>query len=232
MDLSKYQELTGLTVPSSKTAYVTAQINRATSILEELLGYTLDSTKVDTNLYNEIGKTNIECACPDVDAELDDPDEVIGAYRLYRYDYREPFLHLDPFSTINAVKLVHDGITVKTFEADDYRIVIGKEGFTKYLEITGDWLGCEYYCNHTVQLAVDAEWLWTDETDIPVNLLYVWADMVKFYSADKEDVKSESIGPHSYTKADNKPAETKPRNKSVLVDYAGPYGKAVKSVTI
>lgn len=232
MNLSEYQTLTGITVSSANTAKVTATIARTQSMLETLLGFTLTSADVNENLYNELGKTQQECFCPSVNLEnLQNPDEVIGAYRLFRYNDLDKYFHVDPFSRVHAVKLVFikegtgdNGVTLKTFDWDDIRIQYGREGFAKYIEHCIDCL-CKCNCADCVQLAVDADWLWSG--DLPSDLQYLWAEMITWYSDSKNNIKSESIDTHSYTKFDNKPPELEPHNLAVLKRYAGPYGSVV-----
>lgn len=230
MNLAEYQTLTGTTVSSANTAKVTAQIARTQSMLETLLGFTLTSEDVTTNLYNELGKSARDCFCPSVDLEdLQDPDPVVGAYRLYRYNDLDKYFHVDPFTRVHKVKLVYikegtgdNGITIKTFDTDEIRVQYGREGFAKFLEHCINCL-CACDCQDCVQLAVDADWLWTDT--IPTDLQYVWADMITFYSDTKaQNIKSESIDTHSYTRFDDKPPELEPHNLAVLRKYAGPYG--------
>lgn len=230
MNLTDYQTLTGVTVPTAQQARVTAAIAKTQSMLETLLGFTLTTADVTTNLYTELGKTSQDCFCPSVDLDnLDDPDAVVGAYRLYRYNEYDEYFHVDPFTTVHAVKLVFikkgtgsNGITIRTLDWDDLRINYGREGFAKYIEHCPDCL-CECSCTDCVQLAVDADWLWTD--DLPTDLQYVWTDMITFYANPKnKDIVSESIDSHSYTRANNTPPEQEPHNLAVLRRYAGPYG--------
>lgn len=229
MNLEQYQTLTGITVASGDQGRVTAQIARTRAMLETMLGYTLDPEKVTTNFYNELGKTQLECACPNVDTEnLDAPDAVVGAYRLFNYDEYDKFFHVDPFSAVHKVKLVHirpgtgdQGITLKTFDADEIRVHFGRDSWSKYIEHCSDCL-CLCECSECVQLAVDATWLWT--SDIPSDLLYVWADMVTHYADCKRNIKSESITTHSYTKFDKTAPESEPGNLAVIRRYAGPHG--------
>lgn len=244
MDLSKYEELTGRSISTGKTAFMTAQLKRAQSMLETLLGYTLSPENVATNFYNELGKTTSECACPSVDTEdLTDPDDVVGAYRLYDYNHLDQFFHVDPFSKINKVKLVYvkqgdgdNGVTIKTFSDGEIKVRIGRDGIGKYIEHCQDCLcvcSCDYNC---VQLAVDAEWLWGVDGDdeaieMPVELQYVLTDMVTWYGDPKLNVKSESITTHSYTRFDNTPPEQEPMNLSVIKRYAGPHGSVTTQPT-
>lgn len=236
MDIAKYQELTGTTVPTSDQALVTAQIKRTRTMLETILGYPLCSDSQE-NLYNELGKTSSPCDCPDVaDADLEAPDEVNVAYRLYSYNEKDEFFHVDPFTTLYKVKLVYvrpgeedNGITLWTFDTNKTRVNIGRGGWSKYIEHVPDscgWCWCE--CQECVQLAVDADWL----SKVPRDLLYVWADMVTYYTGCKKDVKSESIQGHSYTKFDRILPEEEAQNAAILQRYAGPYGSITKLVTI
>ena len=229
MTLDQYQTLTGITVPASQVAVVTAQLNRVQAILETMLGYTLDPDDVLTNLYSELGISPNECSCSSVDVDnLNPADPVEYAYRLYRYNHKDKYLFVDPFTAINKVKLVKDGVTIKVLDDDEYRVQYGKDGIAKYIEVCDDCF-CVCDCKDCIQLAVDADWVW--ET-VPDDLLYVWADMITYYADCKQDIKSESIGAHSYTKFDNTPPETTPANYAVLQRYAGPYGSVIKTPTV
>ncbi len=229
MDLAKYEELTGITVSESEEAAYQAQIRRTQRMLETMLGFTLDPSKTNTNFYNEVGKTSTNCFCPDVStSDLLPPDPVIGAYRLYRYNKLDKYFFVDPFTNVHAVKLVFikegsDGtdVTIKTFDSDDIRLQIGRDGIGKYIQHCETCL-CVCECETCVQLAVDADWLFQDE--IPDDLLYVWADMITYQVDCKKDIKSESITGHSYTKFDQVLPETEPQNLAVIKKYAGPYG--------
>lgn len=237
MDFSTYQQLSGVTVASGQTAFVQAQIDRTQAMLETMLGFTLNPENVTTNLYNELGKTQSECSCPNVDTEvLNDPDVVVGSYRLYKYNELDRYFHVDPFSVLNKVKLVYirpgdstdnpQGVTIKTMDVDDIRVEYGREGWAKYIERCRDCL-CYCDCKECVQVAVDADWLWTSIDDIPKDLLYVWTDMITYYSDPKRNIKSESITTHSYTKSEVKLPELEPHNLSVIKKYAGQYGSVV-----
>lgn len=232
MTLAEYQALTGITVSSANTAKVTAQLARTQALLETLLGYTLDPDKVEENLYNELGKSNRDCFCPSVDLEdLQDPDPVVGAYRLFRYNDLDKYFHVDPFTVLHKAKLVFikggtgaNGITIKTFDTEELRVSKGRDGIAKYIEHCHDCL-CICECNDCVQLAIDADWLWKPATDIPLDLQYLWADMVTWYSDDKnKKLRSESIDTHSYTFASNTAPEMEPSNLAIIKRYAGPYG--------
>lgn len=230
MTLAEYQTLTGITVASSQQAKVTAQITRTRLVLETMLGFTLDKTKAVENLYNELGKSNESCFCPSVDLEnLEEPDDVEGSYRLFHYDKRDQYFFVDPFTTVYSTKLVYikqgtgdNGVTIKTFDDENIRLQFGRDNWGKYIEHCHDCL-CECNCENCVMLAVDADWL--NEDCIPTDLKYVWADMVTFYSDDsKQNIKSESIDTHSYTRFEKKAPESESHNLAVIKRYAGPYG--------
>lgn len=231
MDLATYNNLTGLCTSENENR-IQANLGKAQSMLEGLLGYTLDPELVLQNLYNEQGISPSECSCSSVlDEDLLPPDAVEFAYRLYAYNPKDRYLLVDPFTEINKVKLVKNGVTIKTFEDDEYRIHYERDGVAKYIEIC-DECGCSCDCTDCVQLAVDADWLWQTFDDVPIDLQYIWADMVSYYADCKSDIKSESIGPHSYTKFDKTPPQDEPINRSVLIKYAGAYGSINKQYTL
>jgi len=235
MNLTKYEEITGLTVPTARQAFVTAQLNKTRRVLERLLGFTLVSASVNTNQYTETGKTQSECPCPSTTATYDDPDAVIGAYRLFPYNPKDRHLLIDPASAINKVKLVNGSVTYRTFEADEFRPNL-LHGFIKSLEVVNCcWTACNCGCNcHQVQLAVDANWLWEDAgavSTIPDDLLDVWAEMTTYYSDSKKDIKSETLGPHSYSKKDSGYPEEMLANLAIIKKYAGPLGSVKRALT-
>lgn len=234
MTIEEYQTITGLTVTNE--ALTTAQIARTQRILEDMLGYTLDPEMAEDNHYTEIGKTATDCPCPDVDMDsLLDPDAVVGAYRLFNYNRKERMISIDPASEIHAVKLVKDGVTFKTFEADEYRKHY-KHGFIKYIEECEDCCFCtctlDCYCN---QLAIDGDWV------VPGDELNdVWADMITYYSDPKANIRSETLGTHSYSKfAGNKGEgfeqvfpQDLPHNRAIITRWAGANGSARRIPTV
>lgn len=224
MDLATYETLTGINVPSSQESRITAVINRCQKTIESSLGFTLDETLVIENQYIELGKTKTECLCPseiDID-NLDAPDAVICAYRVFEYNKDDKYLSIDPATSINSVKLVIGNVTVKTLvEFEDYTCNY-ENGLIKYLEKVECWCS-DLCCSKNVQLAVDAEWVWQDEDDIPEELSYLMCDMVSYYSDSKSNIKSESLGPHSYTKFDNVSPELQSKNVVIINKYSGPH---------
>lgn len=220
MDLETYIELTGLT-PANETQ-LQAMLTKSQSILESLLGFTLDPSKVEQNLYNESGKSPNECSCSSVASEsLLDPDEVVFAYRLYDYNDKDVVLRLDPFEEVYKVKLVKDDVTIRTLDSDEYRVIYGKDGLARSIEVCKTCF-CTCDCSGCVQLAVDAKWLWSEE--LPADLQYVWADMATYYADNKRDIKSQTVGPHSWTKFANTPPQDLEANIAILKRYGGPNG--------
>lgn len=221
MDIEKYTELTGKTVSPQEEAVFNAQIRRTKAMLETLLGFTLKPS----NLYNELGKAQNDCACPKVDTStLLSPDEAEGVYKLFSYNKDDKFFHVDPFKEVYSVKLVyveHDGefVTMKTFK--NVKPQFGRDGIGKYIEKCLDCM-CFCDCDGCVQLAVDADWL----DCYPDDILYLWCDMIDYQIDCTKGFKSESIEGHSYSKTDAAIAspETLPQNVLLLKRYAGPYG--------
>jgi len=231
MDLAKYEELSGLSVSAEDQTLVEATINKVVSKLESMLGYTLDITKVNDNQYVEIGKTQTDCPCVDsVDIDnLLPADAVVFAYRLYSYNKRDKIIAIDPCTDVHAVKLVKDGVTFLTLEADSYQ-TIKKNGIIKYIELCDSCFTCVTSCD-CVQLAVDATWLWSSVDNMPTDLLYLFSDMVTYYSNPTKDVKSETLGSHSYTLFSNSAPDSLKENIKVLNKYVGPNGSLYRIYT-
>jgi hypothetical protein len=231
MTLAEYKSITGLTVATADETRVTAQITRVQRILEDILGYTLTAASVNTNQYVEIGKTADECPCPDVDMDtLKAPDAVVKAYRLFNYNRKDKMISIDPNSKVHKVKLVKDGVTFKTFETDEYRLHY-KHNFIKYIEECDNccWCSCVYDC-YCTQLAIDADWLWT--ATLPNDLLQVFADMVTYYADLQNNIKSETLGSHSYTKFDKSLPQMESYNWKILQKYIGANGSGRRISTV
>lgn len=229
MTTAEYTALTGIPVTSANLAMVTAQIARSRRLLEAMLGYSLDDP--NDNQYVELGKTQSDCPCPE-DVDLDDllpADAVVYAYRLFPYNRKDSYLYIDPATAVHKVKLVKDGVTYRTLDVSDYRLN-WKNGVVKYLEQSKCWCLCVDCVCENVQLAVDADWL--GKTDYPDDLLGVWADMVTYYSDPKYNIKSETLGPHSYNKFDGTAPQDMSAGSIILKKYAGPNGSLYRTLTI
>lgn len=240
MDIETYQELTGSVVDADDVVAVTAQIRRTRNILESMLGYSLVKKKAAINQYEEKGKATVDCIFRgtiwDVDdLQLSDPDDVEGSYRLFSYNKADQFLSVDPFVKLYKVKLVFvklgdepNGITHKTF--DDGKIRVHRDGqITKYIERCKECL-CTCYCDDCVQLAVDADWL--NEECLPEDLLYVWADAITYEVDSKRDIKSETLGTHSYTKFDRGNPILMDQSILIIKRYSGPNGSLNNTITV
>jgi len=228
MKIETYETLTGKTVTDE--ALYNAMIKKTRLQLETMLGYSLLAKDILHNHYEELGKVQNECIC-DIDGTLNDPDDVVAAYRLFNYNKHDEFILVDPFIRLHAVKLVHikmgedpSGVTLKTFTDDEIR-VHKKGNITKYIQ-NCETCECLCKCNSCVQLAVDADWFYED--CLPDDLNMVWADMITIEADQSKDIKSETLGTHSYTKFD------KPRgvdvSTSVLNKYAGPNGSLYRTI--
>ena len=224
----------GITIPDSKRAYYEAQIKRIQSRLETLLGFTLKAS----HIYDELGKSQVECVCPDIpeSSSLLPPDEVKGIIKIFPYNYKDKFLHVDPFYHVYNVKLgkvLEDKtfITYKTF--DNFTTQYMSQGIGKYIELCPTCF-CDCDCKDCVQLIVDADWIDFTETesDIPDDLLYLWCDMVNYYADPDKDIKSESVDGHSWSKGDITAPEETLNSKLLLQKYAGPYGSITWIPTI
>lgn len=231
MTIAIYQTLTGITVSSADEARVTANITKTQSILELLLGFTLTPASVETNQYVELGKTELECPCSSIDVDnLTAPDAVQGAYRLYSYNSLDKYLLIDPCSSVYAVKLVRDNITVKTFEElDEYR-AHEKFNIVKHIEMCVGCFTCGSTCTDCVQLAVDAEWLWQSEGAIPSDLNQVWVEMITYYSDMNRDLKSQTLGTHRWDKGIMTPPEERKSNLKIIQKYAGGNGTLRRNI--
>ena len=200
-------------------------------ILENALGFTLDPEQVTENLYIESGKTVSDWSWSGSFGTLLDPDEVVGAYRLFNYDSRDRLIHIDPFSAIHKVKLVVGDVTVHTFDPD-YYATYGR--VRKYISLAPTWwpLYSSWYeeIHGDVQLAVDADWLWPEDEDgnqdFPADLLMTWVDLVRHYSDSSRLIRSENRGTRSYSKFEARSPEDESVTKSILARYAGPHGTA------
>lgn len=234
MDIEKYQQLTGKIIPESKKAYFTAQIKRIQAKLETLLGYTLEPQ----NLYSELGKTQQECICPDIPqtSRLLPSDPVRGIIKVFPYNHKDKFLHIDPFLDVYAVKLVRvtenrQFITYKTFESFTKQYM--RSGIGNHIEKCQTCF-CDCDCKDCVQLAVDADWIdfTSEQSDVPDDLLYLWCDMIDYYTDETRDIKSESVDGHSWSRGEIKAPEDSKEAQLLLRRYAGPFGSVTRMPTL
>ena len=222
----------GITIPESKRVYYTAQIKRVQTKLESLLGFTLKAS----HIYTELGKSQVDCVCPDIPQTLLPADEVKGIIKIFPYNSKDKFLHIDPFLDVYNVKLgkvTEDKsfITFKTFETYTKHFMV--QGIGKYIEKC-ETCFCDCNCKDCVQLIVDADWVdfTDDESDIPDDLLYLWCDMINYWADPDKDIKSESVDGHSWSRGEIIAPEELIENKLILQKYAGPYGSITRIPTI
>lgn len=233
MNLEKFQALTGITVPESKKAFYEAQIRRVQNKMETLLGFTLEPQA----LYRELGKAQNEWSCSSTPepSQLLPADGVKGIIKLFPYNKKDKFLHIDPFHDVYSAKLVKVSsdkgfITYKIF--DNMAKQFKNGGIGNYLERCPK-CHCNCECNDCLQLAVDADWVdFSEDEEIPNELLYLWADMVIYYADPYRNIKSESVEGHSWSKGNITAPEESVESKLLLSKYAGPYGSVKKVPTI
>lgn len=247
MDLIKYTELTGNQVPSSQEAKVQATIRRTKAILESLLGFSLKPK----NLYTEIGKVQFEGYLPMKDdlENLLPADDEEGVYKLFPYDELDKYFHVDPFKNIYKVKLVmplNEGEFVTVVELDNVVAQYGRDNIGKYIERHWEWFTWNWYrtwrysyssaSEAGLMLAVEADWLGC----YPDDLMYLWADMVSYYSDPNYSVigslRSESVDGHSWSRGNaggGNQGDVAPENsassRAYLMRYAGPYGSIARN---
>lgn len=245
MDQSTFTQLTGITPSASQSTRFDSVAQLSGEALEELLGWPLDPTSWG-NQYLEIGKVKDEWwSCPDVDiSDLDPPDAVIGATRLYDWNVNDTYLHIDPATAIHAVKIVRDGITYRTFDTARYSLNLenGTTPYGRYIQLHNElrmWMLAlwprpylfygDTQASANVQVAIDADWAFADDDDenstLPTKLQKTWADLV-YYELDvnKRDLKSETMLSHSYSR--NAHADPTVANAATIAKYVGPHGTA------
>ena len=232
MTIQEYETLTGVTVPQSKETWYEANIRRTEATLSALLGWSLGTGEY----WTEIGKSPSECACPDVPAEhLLPADEVEYGYRLFPYNSKDTILAIDPAYAVASVKLVKDGVTYRTLEPSGYMVKYRNDGTAKYIDLKPGCCLCACSvccCTGRYQLAVDADWIGSGTEPLPDPLLYLWADMVTYEADTTNDIKSQTLGTHSWTRDAKTAPQLDRANSATLNYYAGPNGIAYRSATI
>ncbi len=145
--------------------------------------------------------------------------------RYFDYHKNDKYIVIDPCESITSIKLIEDDETIYELDEEEYREHI-KYGSVKYIEICST---CYTPCYKCVQLEVEAEWLF--ET-IPTDLQYLWAEMITYEADPSNNIKSQTLGTHSYTKASTLRPEDKKENKGVLDKYTGGHGSAIHIPTL
>lgn len=237
MDLKKYEELTGIEVPTSDEARVKANIRRTKAALETLLGYTLKPK----NLYTEKGKVRFEGFLPveDYTDNLLPADETQSeGIKLFSYHENDKYFHVDPFRNVYSVKLVmpvNDNEFVTIIDLDNVVAQYQRNNVSRFIERHFEWFTWAWYRTWVVsweagpgaglQLAVDADWL----NCYPDDILYLWADMVTYQTDPNNNIKSESVDGHSWSKGSVDAPEESDSAKALLKQYAGPNGTIIRN---
>lgn len=225
MTTEDYSALTGNTSCLNQKSKTDAMITRARIMLERMLGYSLEVDKRLENQYTETGKlkSQLYFCCDDIaNAELDPPDTIVSAYRLFSYNPNDAYFIIDPCTTVNKVKLVRGNITVRTINPNNYRLE-QKDGYISSIQRCERFCLCRPLDCRCVQLAVDAEWLW-ENGEIPTDLKLAWSDLVTYYMNPKKGIRSETLGSHSYSRFDDDDPEKDPFFQSIVKKYAGGNG--------
>lgn len=244
MDLAKYQTLTGTTVSTSDTARYNAIIARTNALLDSALGYSLSPSNFD---IQELGKVQFQGLSPYYPINLNNllpADNIEGTYRMFPYNENDIYLKTDPFTNLYHVKLVqpqNDDEFVTFTDLTDVSSMRARK-FSKYIERNDNWFTWDWYTwlkdnlgfDNGLMLAVDADWLGCNN-GMPLDLQYLWADMVTYYASDEVSVtgniKSESVTGHSWSKTNagggkgvDLSPEQSPSGLTTIAKYAGPNG--------
>lgn len=251
MDLAKYQELTGTTVPDSDTARYNAVIRRTNALLESALGYSLSPSKnIDKEELGKVQFEGLNPYYPIVTDNLLPPDEQEGMYRLFPYNESDRYIKTDPYTNLYHVKLVQPLNDDEFVTFTDLKDVSSKKArnFSKYVERQLAWFTWDWYSwlkqnlgqDNGLLIAIDADWL-SCNNGMPMDLQYLWADMVEYYSSDDVSVtgniKSESVNGHSWSYSNaggGKGVDLSPEQSqaglSTITQYAGPNGNSITRI--
>lgn len=219
MDLkSKFSDLTGIKLTNANKARFLGAMVRANSILEDLLGFSLDPDERETN--------QLDTGTP--------PTFANRIFPLRRYDQ---YHHIDPSSAVYAVYLLRNNAVDQTFNTDEWSARYTR-GIYKYLTINRFLNLPAFYNTYFLDtffqvinsqydnfaLLVDAQWLFDPANGLPDDLMGVWCEMVTYYADNKRQIKSETLGTHSYSKFQQETPEEIEANRRILQKYAGPRG--------
>lgn len=173
---------------------------------EELTGKTvIDETLIEANILR--AKSTLELQ---LGYTLDEQDG--SSIRIFPIGRERVYL-IDPISEIESAKL-QNGSTEYILDEEEY-ILMPSQGIVKYLRLVNRYCSSSLY----LQLVVEGTW---EFSDLPNDLLLVWADLVTYYADGKKDISSESLGTHSYTR---KLVDPLALHKATLQKYAGGNGR-------
>lgn len=144
----------------------------------------------------------------------------VAGVRYFDYHEADKYVSIDPFTTITSIELVEDAEVIYTLTEEDYRTHT-KYGILKHLELC---CVCPQNCYKCIQWKITAQWLFAT---IPTDLQYLWADMVTFDADPGNNIKSQTLGTHSYTKASTLPPQDKRENQIIIGKYQGGNGQGI-----
>lgn len=253
MTIEEYQALTGITVAEDDVTRVTAVIGRVEAKLEGLLGYSLSAQKT----WTELGKVQYDGLVPfpslpvsdDVLNNLGAADTATGDIQLFNFD------ELDKHIRINPAKRVYRAKIVLPVSEDEFITIYNLDNAMPYLNTAGlvtaitrysSWFTWTWWNSllwsdrSSLMLAVEAEYVTSEDIESFGELSYLMADMVTYYADPNYSllgiVRTESIDSHSYSRAstgstaDSAGPEGQASAKKILEKYAGPgaFRKLVK----
>lgn len=212
MDLAqKYSELTGFNINNANQARILAAIEKTQIVLEDLLGYTLDKNDRLTNQVDGLSPTY--------------------AYRRFPLRHKDTYQQIDPCTSITTIKLYKNGSVEDTLDSDEFTSKIDRGYITKFTLNETKILNYTWYPFHKLVLPTTYEYEWVIDANwgfannqYPDPLLIVWAEFVTYFAKRKKDIRSESLGGHSYTKFEEVAPQKDPINNKILRRYAGPRG--------
>jgi hypothetical protein len=197
MTISDYETLTGTTVPTAQEPLYTAIIAKTKLMLEMILGYTLDPV-------------------------------TLAETRYYDLNVNDPYILLDPYKTITSIEIMKGAEVVDTLVLGDDYSTYTKNGISKYIQlITCMNLQLPRYpflcCNKPTDYRLKVVGIFEFAT-VPQDISMIWADMITYYVDPNRDLKSQTLGSHSYTRGNMTPPEQDKANTQVTMKYAGSNG--------
>lgn len=207
MTIDQFSELTGITVSISDVPKYTASILSTRLLLEQLLGYTLDESKVDENEW--VGHTPT------------------FAYRVFNCDRADDSIWVDPFNTLHKVYAIYSNNESEILNDSQIEYYLSN-GWTRYVGLHNCFKMITNCLCSPVKIAVDADWIGKD--CFPDEIMLTWATLASEFADESRNIRSETIGSHRYERFGSD-SEASQREMAVinkyrqrLVRFAGPRG--------
>ncbi len=224
MDLqTRYSELTGIQITDANKARIQGAIQRCLAIFEDLLGYTLDPEQRTFNEFESLSPT--------------------VAYRIFPLRRKDKYHHIDAATAVYDVRILRNGNVNQALASDEWSAVY-RRGIYKFFTINkilnlpafyntffyDTYLSIinSQYDNYAI--LVDADWMFKEDA-FPDDLMAVFCEMVTYYSDLKRNIRSETLGPHSFTKFSQDAPEEMESNRRIINRFAGPRGSIVRNNT-